>query len=51
MTALIFLLLALAMMVAVRGHRGMAIGLFGVGLLAAILWLNHHMTDSLGLAL
>lgn len=51
MTALMFLVVALAMMVAVSGHLGTAIGLFCVSLLAAVLWFNHHMTDSLALAL
>ena len=50
MTAGIFLVMAIAMMVAVSGHRGVAIGLFGVGLVAAVLWFDHHMTDSLKLA-
>ena len=51
MTALIFLLMAIAMMVAVGGHRGVSIGLFSVGLVAAVLWFHHHATDSLNLAL
>ena len=51
MTALIFLVMAIAMMVAVSGHRGVAIGLFCVSLVTAVLWFNHHATDSLKLAL
>ena len=51
MTAGIFLVMAIAMMVAVSGHRGAAIGLFGVALVAAVLWFHHHATDSLNLAL
>ena len=50
MTAAIFLAMAIAMMVAVSGHRGTAIGLFCASLLAAVYWLNHHMTDKIGLA-
>ena len=38
MTALIFLLMAIAMMAAVSGHRGTAMGLFCVSLPAAVLW-------------
>lgn len=51
MVAGIFLVMTIAMMVAVSGHRGAAIGLFGVGLVAAVLWFHHHATDSLNLAL
>lgn len=51
MTAAIFLLVAIAMMVAVSGHRGTAIGLFCVGLLVAVLWFNHQITDSINIVL
>jgi hypothetical protein len=51
MTALIFLLVGVAMVVAVRGLRGIAIGLFGVSLVLAALWLNHHMDSVLNLSL
>jgi hypothetical protein len=37
-TALIFLVMVIAMMVTVSGHRGTAIGLFCVSLPAAVLW-------------
>ena len=37
MTALIFLLMAIAMMTASAGYRGTAIGLFGVSFVAAVL--------------
>ena len=41
MTTAIFLVMAIAMMVAVSGYRGVAIGLFGVGLVAtALSWLS-----------
>ncbi|MFI5000848.1 MAG: DUF5993 family protein [Reyranellales bacterium] len=50
MTALIFLVTGIAMMTAVSGRRGIAIGLFSVGLIAAVVWLNHHMTDPLALS-
>ena len=51
MTALIFLLMAIAMIVGGRGSRGIAIGLFGVSLVLAAFWLNHHMDSVLNLAL
>jgi hypothetical protein len=50
MTAAIFLVMAIAMIVAVRGYRGVAIGFFGIGMVAAVLWFHHHATDSLKLA-
>jgi len=51
MTALIFLVAAIAMMLAVRGRRIVAIGLFSLCLIASVLWLDHHMSDTLSLAL
>ena len=51
MTALIFLLIGIAMIAAVTGHRGTAIGLFGVSFVAAVVWLERHMTDPLNLVL
>ncbi len=50
MTALIFLLVALAMMAALGGQRGMAGGLFGIGFILSVAWLVHHMTDALPLS-
>ena len=47
MTALIFFLLAIAMIMAVGGLRGPAIGLFAVSFVLAVLWFNHHLTDAL----
>ncbi len=49
MTALFFLVMAVAMMVAASGYRGIAVGLFGVTLVAAALWFNHDMTTPLTL--
>jgi Family of unknown function (DUF5993) len=49
-TALIFLLVAIAMMAAVGGQRGVAIGVFGVSLALSVVWLGHHMTDALKLS-
>ena len=51
MTALIFLLMGVAMIVAVRGRRGIAIGLFGVSFVLAGIWLNHHIVSVLNLSL
>jgi uncharacterized protein DUF5993 len=51
MTALIFLLMGIAMIVAVRGARGIAIGLFAVSLVLAAFWLHHHIDSVLNLSL
>ena len=45
MTALIFLLMAIAMMTASAGYRGTAIGLFGVSFVAAVLWLDRYAIE------
>lgn len=50
MTALIFLLVAIAMMAALGGRRGIAAGLFGVSFILSVAWLVHHMTDPLPLS-
>ena len=49
MTALIFLVMAAAILVAASGYRGTAIGLFGASLLAAALWFTGDITDPLNL--
>ena len=51
MISAIFLLATIAMVLAVRGQRTLAIGLFALTLIASALWLGHHMTDHLNLAL
>lgn len=51
MTGLIFLAAAIAMMTALAGYRGVAIGLFAVSLVGAVLWFDRHLTGSLGVAL
>ena len=51
MTGLIFLAAAIAMMTALAGYRGVAIGLFGVSLVGAALLFDGHLTQPLGLAL
>ncbi len=50
MTAAIFLVCAIAMMLAVAGRRNVAITLFALCLVASALWLDHHMTDPLALS-
>jgi len=50
MSAAIFLVSAIAMMLAAGGRRNTAIGLFVVCLVASVLWLDFHMTDPLALA-
>ncbi len=51
MTALLFLLMGVAMIAAVRGRRDVAIGLFGVSFVLAAAWLHHHMDSALNLSL
>jgi hypothetical protein len=51
MTALIFLVIGIAMMIAVAGRRDIAVSLFAIGLIASVLWLGHHMTDPITLSL
>ena len=50
MTALLFLMLGLAMIAATAGRRDIAISLFVLGVVASGWWLWHHMTDPLALA-
>ena len=50
MTALIFLLVAIAMLIALGGRRGIAGTVFGLGLILSVVWLVHHMTDALPLS-
>jgi hypothetical protein len=49
-TALIFLLLAIAMVAAVGGRRAIAGGLFGASFVLSVAWLVHHMTEPLKLS-
>jgi hypothetical protein len=49
-TALIFLLVAIAMLAALGGRRGVAGGLFGLGFVLSVVWLVHHMTAPLALS-
>jgi len=49
-TALIFLLVAIAMMTALGGRRAVAGGLFGVSFILSVVWLIRHMTDPLTLS-
>jgi uncharacterized protein DUF5993 len=50
MTSLIFLLLACAMWAAWAGNRRAGGAVFAVAAVLSLAWLNHHMTDPLGLA-
>ena len=50
MTALIFLLVGLAMVLAIGGRRGFAGGLFGLSFILSVAWLIHHMTERLTLS-
>jgi hypothetical protein len=50
MVALIFLLVAVAMVAAVGGRRAISVGFFGVGFVLSIAWFVHHMTDPLKLS-
>jgi hypothetical protein len=49
-TALIFLLVAIAMLIALGGRRVLAGSVFGLSLILSVMWLVHHMTDALPLA-
>ena len=51
MSSLIFLLVGLAMMLALGGRRGLAGGLFGLSLVLSVAWLAHHMAEPLKLSL
>ena len=51
MSSLIFLLVGLAMMLALGGRRGLAGGLFGLSLVLSVAWLAHHMAVPLRLSL
>lgn len=50
MTALIFLLVAIAMLTALSGRRILAGSVFGLGFILSVVWLVHHMTDALPLS-
>jgi hypothetical protein len=51
MTAVMFLVVGIAMMAAVAGRRDIGVGLFALGFITAVVWLNHHMTVPLALSL
>lgn len=51
MMALIFLLLLVAIILAWYKHRRIAIGLFIIALVLAVIWFGHHVTSSLNLQL
>ena len=45
MTALIFLLMAIAMMTASAGHRGTAIGLFSASFIAVVVGFDRYAVE------
>ena len=49
-TALVFLLVAIAMIAAVGGRRAIAGGLFGLSFVLSVVWLVLHMTAPLNLS-
>jgi len=49
-TALVFLLVAIAMIAAVGGRRAIAGGLFGLSFALSVVWLVLHMTGPLNLS-
>jgi len=49
-TALIFLLVGIAMILALRGQRALGMGLFAIAFVLSAMWLAHHMTDPLTLS-
>ncbi|CAN5486846.1 hypothetical protein BH10PSE6_BH10PSE6_15700 [soil metagenome] len=50
MTSVILLIAGIAMILAIGGRPRGAVGLFVACLVASVLWLIHHLTDSLPLA-
>ena len=51
MTALIFFVLGVAMLVGLAGRRDIATALFALGFVGSVVWLAHHMTDPLAISL
>jgi len=49
-SSLLFLLVGLAMMLALGGRRGLACGLFGLSVVLSVAWLVHHMAAPLKLS-
>jgi uncharacterized protein DUF5993 len=49
MTSLLFLLMAIAMVLAWRGNRRAGVAVFALAALLSVAWFNHHVTDPLDL--
>jgi hypothetical protein len=49
MTSLLFLLMAVAMLLAWRGNRHAGVAVFALAAVLSVAWFNHHVTDPLGL--
>jgi hypothetical protein len=49
MTSLLFLLMAIAMVLAWRGNRRVGVAVFALAALLSVAWFNHHVTDPLDL--
>ena len=50
MTALLFLVIGVAMIAATLGRRDVAVGLVAIGVFVSVMWLRHHMTEPLALS-
>jgi tryptophan-rich sensory protein len=49
MTSLLFLLMAIAMVLAWRGNRRAGVVVFALAALLSVAWFNYHVTDPLDL--
>jgi hypothetical protein len=48
-TSLLFLLMAIAMLLAWRGDRRAGLAVFALAAVLSVAWFNHHLTDPLAL--
>jgi hypothetical protein len=48
-TSFLFLLMAIAMLLAWRGNRRVSVAVFAVAAVLSVAWFNHHVTDPLAL--
>jgi hypothetical protein len=48
-TSFLFLLMAIAMLLAWRGNRRAGVAVFAVAAVLSVAWFNHHVTDPLAL--
>lgn len=49
MSALLFLLIGVALIIGWAGRWRLAVGVFAVAFVLSLIWLNHHITDPLAL--